>query len=125
MLTSLPPSLLALASSLLSSLSLWQILACLQHHHPITDSDAGFVPTFVCMEGKDGLPKDEFKDCADANGLDTAAQETILACAAGDEGQKLALEVRVRMLLRFARRCCDADADADDVEMLMLVCVNV
>jgi len=72
-----------------------QILACLQHHHPITDSDAGFVPTFVCMEGKDGLPKDEFKDCADANGLDTAAQETILACAAGDEGQKLALEAAV------------------------------
>eukprot|EP00286_Rhodomonas_abbreviata_P022796 CAMPEP_0181310708 /NCGR_PEP_ID=MMETSP1101-20121128/12734_1 /TAXON_ID=46948 /ORGANISM="Rhodomonas abbreviata, Strain Caron Lab Isolate" /LENGTH=471 /DNA_ID=CAMNT_0023417363 /DNA_START=16 /DNA_END=1431 /DNA_ORIENTATION=+ len=68
-----------------------QILACMQHLHPITESSTGFVETFVCMEGKDGLPKDEFADCALTSGLTQPDVDAINACADGDEGKQLAL----------------------------------
>ncbi len=37
-----------------------------------TSDSTGFVPAFVCMEGENGVPKDDFQKCAAKHNLDAA-----------------------------------------------------
>ena len=64
------------------------ILACMQEEYPITSDSTGFVPAFVCMEGENGVPKDDFKKCAFTHNLDF---DTVMTCANGPKGKALAL----------------------------------
>lgn len=43
-----------------------------------TSDSTGFVPAFVCMEGENGVPKDDFQKCAAQHNLDAAK---VMPCA--------------------------------------------
>jgi hypothetical protein len=49
-----------------------RVLVLQQELYPITSDSTGFVPAFVCMEGENGVPKDDFVKCAAQHKIDQA-----------------------------------------------------